>query len=311
MPGYTHLQPAQPVLISHYFMAYFEMFLRDLERLMESFKRIDVLPLGSGALCGNAYNLDREYMAKELGFSKISQNSIDAVSDRDFIVEFLSDCALIQMHLSRLAEDLIFFMTKEAGYIVLSDAFVTGSSIMPQKKNPDALELIRGKSGRVFGNLQSVLTMLKGIPLAYNRDLQEDKEALFDSIDTVKMCLSVMSRLLTRMRINKARMKKMASDQMLLATDLADYLAKNGVPFRDAHEIIGKILKEYDQKKNKPLIDIVKVKFRKINRKLIKNIDKILSVEHSVKQKDVIGGTALKQVKKQIERAQKILGIKV
>lgn len=311
MPGYTHLQHAQPVLLSHYFLSYCEMFLRDLERMTETYKRVDVLPLGSGAVSGNAYRLDREYMAKELGFTKVSQNSIDAVSERDFIVEFISDCALISVHLSRLSEDFIFFMTKEAGYITLSDDFVTGSSMMPQKKNPDALELIRGKSGRIFGNLQAILTVLKGLPLSYNRDLQEDKELLFDTVETIKSCLSVINVLLPKIRVNKDRMNEMGQDKMLLATDLADYLTKNGIAFRDAHNIVGKILKEYDRNKSNSLIDVVKSHIQKINKKLVKGVEKVLSPIYSVDQRDVIGGTANRQVIKQISRIENILNVKV
>src|SRR6266481_4614629 len=242
MPGYTHLQRAQPIFLAHYLLAQIEAFERDAERLRDCNARTDVLPLGSGALAGSTIVLDRELIARELGFSRVSQNSLDAVGDRDFVCEFLFCLAMIGMHLSRLSEDLITWSTHEFGFVEFSDAFSTGSSLMPQKKNPDMAELTRGKTGRLYGNLISILTTLKGLPSSYNRDLQEDKEALFDSVDTISAALELFSAMLPELKINRRQMEAAASDPSLLATDLAEYLVKKGMPFREAHEIVGTLV---------------------------------------------------------------------
>ena len=242
IPGYTHLQRAQPVFFAHHLLAYVEMLERDAGRLADLRKRIDVMPLGSGAIAGSSIVLDRALIARELGFSAITQNSMDAVSDRDFACELLAAIAIAGMHLSRLGEDLILWASSELGFISISDAFSTGSSLMPQKKNPDVAELTRGKTGRLYGNLLSLLTMLKGLPLTYNRDMQEDKEPVFDSVDTIKAALEINAAMLSEIRVNASRAAEAVSDPMLLATDLADYLVRAGVPFRQAHEIIGKLV---------------------------------------------------------------------
>jgi len=242
IPGYTHLQRAQPVFFAHHLLAYVEMFDRDGERLADLRKRIEVMPLGSGAIAGSSILLDRALVARELGFPAITQNSMDAVSDRDFACELLSAIAIAGMHLSRLSEDIILWASAEFGFITLSDSFSTGSSLMPQKKNPDVAELTRGKTGRLYGNLFSLLTTLKGLPLTYNRDMQEDKEPLFDSIDTIKAALEINAAMLAETKVNAERAAEAVRDPMLLATDLADYLVRAGIPFRQAHEIIGKLV---------------------------------------------------------------------
>ena len=240
IPGYTHLQRGQPVTVGHHLLAYVEMISRDIDRLKDARKRVNVSPLGSGALAGSTINLDREQIAQELGFDSVTTNSMDAISDRDYVAELLFDFALIGMHLSRLSEDLILWCSSEFGFATLSDAHTTGSSLMPQKKNPDVCEITRGKTGRLYGNLVALLTAAKGLPLTYNRDLQEDKEPLFDSIDTIKIALKVNTEMIADMQVNVDTCLAAASDPLLLATDLADYLVKNGVPFRSAHELVGK-----------------------------------------------------------------------
>jgi argininosuccinate lyase len=242
MPGYTHLQRAQPIYFVHYLLGQIEAFARDAQRLRDCLQRTDVLPLGSGALAGSTIVLDRELIARELGFARVSENSLDAVGDRDFVCEFLFCLAMIGMHLSRLSEDLIIWGTSEFGFVELSEGFSTGSSLMPQKKNPDMAELTRGKTGRLYGNLMSILTTLKALPSSYNRDLQEDKEALFDSVDTVSAALELFSAMLPELEINRERMEAAANDPNLLATDLAEYLVKKGMPFRQTHEIVGKLV---------------------------------------------------------------------
>ncbi len=239
VPGYTHLQRGQPVLFAHHLLAYVEMFDRDAARLADALGRIDVMPLGSGALAGSTVPLDREFVAKELGFPRVSQNSMDAVSDRDFIAELVFDLALVGAHLSRLSEDIILWASAEFGFITLSDAHTTGSSLMPQKKNPDIAEITRGKSGRLYGNLMSLLTTIKGLPMTYNRDLQEDKEPLFDSLDTVGIALEIFAEMVGEMEVNEGRTRAACGDPFLFATDIADYLVKKGTPFREAHEIVG------------------------------------------------------------------------
>lgn len=242
MPGYTHLQRAQPVTFAHHLLAYCEMLRRDYERLRDCYKRVDVCPLGSGALAGTTFPIDRQFVARELGFGEISGNSLDAVSDRDFAVELIFVCSVIMMHLSRLAEELILWSSSEFGFVTLDDAYTTGSSIMPQKKNPDVAELVRGKTGRVYGHLMGMLTVMKGLPLAYNKDLQEDKEAVFDTLDTVKRCLGVFIPMMETLQVNQERMREAAGGDFTNATDLADYLVRKGVSFRDAHEIVGRIV---------------------------------------------------------------------
>ncbi|HHW41173.1 MAG TPA: argininosuccinate lyase [Syntrophomonadaceae bacterium] len=242
MPGYTHLQRAQPVTFAHHLLAYCEMLRRDYERLRDCYKRVDVCPLGSGALAGTTFPIDRQFVARELGFGEISANSLDAVSDRDFVAELLFACSLIMMHLSRLAEELILWSSSEFGFITLDDAYTTGSSIMPQKKNPDVAELARGKTGRVYGHLMGILTVMKGLPLAYNKDLQEDKEAVFDALDTVKGCVGVFIPMMETLQINEERMREAAGGDFTNATDLADYLVRKGVSFRDAHGIVGRVV---------------------------------------------------------------------
>jgi len=240
LPGYTHLQRGQPVTVGHHLLAYVEMLARDIDRLADARKRINISPLGSGALAGSTINLDREAVAKELGFDSVTTNSMDAISDRDYVAELLFDFALVGAHLSRLSEDLILWASSEFGFVTLSDAHTTGSSLMPQKKNPDVCEITRGKTGRLYGNLTAILTAIKGLPLTYNRDLQEDKEPLFDSIDTLTLALKVNTEMIAEMEINEEACEAAASDPLLLATDLADWLVKQGIPFRSAHELVGK-----------------------------------------------------------------------
>ena len=242
MPGYTHLQKAQPITFAHHLMAYFQMFARDIERLKDCYKRTDVMPLGSGALAGTTFPIDRDFVREQLGFAQISANSLDGVSDRDFAVEFCAAASLIMMHLSRLSEEIILWSSHEFRFITLDDGFSTGSSIMPQKKNPDVAELVRGKTGRVYGDLIGLLTVLKGLPLAYNKDMQEDKEALFDAVDTVKKCLLVFAPMIKTMKVNEQVMLRGVTGGFINATDAADYLAARNVPFRQAHEIVGKMV---------------------------------------------------------------------
>src|SRR5256884_7898239 len=242
IPGYTHLQRAQPILFAHWCLAYFEMLARDRERLAEVRKRVNVLPLGSAALAGTSYPIDREAVARSLDFGSVSRNSLDAVSDRDFCVEFAGAASLIMMHLSRLAEDIILYSTTEFVFFELGDAVATGSSLMPQKKNPDSMELVRGKAGRVFGHLIALLTVMKGLPLAYNKDMQEDKEAIFDTVDTATNCLTVSATVLRNIRVNQSRARQAATRGNLNATELADYLVRKGMPFRQAHETVGRIV---------------------------------------------------------------------
>jgi len=282
MPGYTHLQRAQPILFAHYLLGQIEAFARDAQRLRDCLQRTDVLPLGSGALAGSTIVLDRELIARELGFARISQNSLDAVSDRDFVCEFLFCLAMIGVHLSRVSEDLIIWSTSEFGFVEFSEEFSTGSSLMPQKKNPDMAELTRGKTGRLYGNLMSILTTLKGLPSSYNRDLQEDKEALFDSVDTISAALELFPAMLPELKINRERMEAAANDPNLLATDHAEYLVKKGVPFREAHEIVGALVANAvaqgtklnaialaDLKKLSPLFDVDVVDVFDVRRSLV------------------------------------------
>lgn len=303
MPGYTHLQRAQPILFSHHMLAYYEMLERDKGRLEDCLKRLNVLPLGAGALAGTTFPIDREAVAKELGFDGVTKNSLDSVSDRDFSIEFLSASSIIMMHLSRFAEELILWSSTEFEFIDLPDAFCTGSSIMPQKKNPDVPELVRGKTGRVYGDLISLLTTMKGLPLAYNKDMQEDKEPVFDAVDTVKDCLRAFSEMLPGIQVKKERMLKAAGGGFSTATDMADYLVRKGVPFRDAHEIVGKCVR-YCIEKGKELYDLTLKEFQKFSKAFDKDIFDFITVEKSVNSRDIIGGTALKQVKKRIKEIE-------
>ncbi len=301
MPGYTHLQIAQPVLYSHHMLAYYWMFKRDEERFRDSLKRINVCPLGSAALAGTSFPLDREFTAELLGFDTVTRNSMDAVSDRDFVAETIFNCAMVMMHLSRLSEELILWSTEEFGFVELPDAFCTGSSIMPQKKNPDVSELTRGKTGRVYGDLIAILTVLKGLPLTYNRDLQEDKEPLFDAIETVKLALKVNAKVVEAMKPKKERMREQAGKGFSLATDVADYLAKKGVPFREAHRIVGEIV-AYCLDKGKSLEELSLKEFKQFSKVFESDILNLMSVEGSVNSRNVIGGTARKQVEQEIVR---------
>jgi argininosuccinate lyase len=306
MPGYTHLRKAQPILFSHHVMAYYEMFKRDRERLNNALKSMDCLPLGSGALAGIPYPIDREYLAELLGFAAISQNSLDAVSDRDFVAESLFCCSLLMMHLSRLCEEFIVWSAPEFGFLRMPQAFCTGSSIMPQKANPDVLELIRAKTGRVYGALITVLTVLKGLPLAYNRDLQEDKEPLFDTVDTVKGSLEIMASLIEDIEVEQERMREAASEGYTNATDLADYLTKKGLPFREAHQITGKAV-QYAEEKGVPLDALALEELRSISPAIEEDVFDYIRIEATVDHRQSIGGTARQRVAQQIKKAQKEL----
>ncbi len=295
MPGYTHLQRAQPIMFAHWCLAYFEMLRRDRERLAETRRRVNIMPLGSGALAGTSFNIDRDAVAKELGFDGVSANSLDAVSDRDFAAEFAGACSLIMMHLSRLAEDLIIYSSNEFGFVTLSDAVSSGSSLMPQKKNPDALELLRGKAGRVFGHQVSLLAMLKGLPLAYNKDMQEDKEAIFDTVDTIGICLRAATTLIANITVNGEKMRDAASTGYLNATELADHLVKNGIPFRTAHETVGKIVL-YAIGKNKELHELTIEEMRKFSAVIDQEILNALSLDTTISAKCVVGGTSSERI---------------
>ena len=301
MPGYTHLQRAQPIFLAHYLLAQIEAFERDAERLRDCNARTDVLPLGSGALAGSTIVLDRELMAQQLGFARVSQNSLDAVGDRDFVCEFLFCLAMIGMHLSRLSEDLITWSTHEFGFVEFSDAFSTGSSLMPQKKNPDMAELTRGKTGRLYGNLLSILTTLKALRSSYNRDMQEDKEALFDSVDTVRAALEVFSAMLPKIEINRERMEAAASDPNLFATDIAEYLVKKGVPFREAHEIVGGLVADCAAK-GIPLNQVSLAVLKKHSSSFDADVADVFDVRHSLSQRRAIGAPSPKNVAAQIKR---------
>tara|TARA_B100000686_G_scaffold348767_1_gene440615 strand:+ start:918 stop:2303 length:1386 start_codon:yes stop_codon:yes gene_type:complete len=306
IPGYTHLQRAQPVLLSHHLLAYVEMMLRDKERFLDAYKRINVMPLGSAALAGTNFPIDRKITAKLLGFPEISHNSMDAVADRDFAAEFCSASALTMMHLSRFCEEVVIWNSTEFGFLELSDAFTTGSSIMPQKKNPDAAELIRGKSGRVFGNLVSLLTLMKGLPLAYNKDLQEDKEPLFDTSETVKACLRIFTDMIKTAKFIPIPQKELEASGFLTATDLADYLVLKGVPFREAHEIAGKTV-AYCLENKKILIDLSLAELQKISKRIDNEVFNHIAIKNSMDRKNIYGGTAKKQVRAQISRLTKKL----
>ncbi|HEY7164978.1 MAG TPA: argininosuccinate lyase [Candidatus Binatia bacterium] len=300
MPGYTHLQRAQPVLFAHHLLAYLDMFDRDRARFTDGLKRINVLPLGSGALAGTTFPIDREYVAKLLGFPRVSSNSIDAVSDRDFLIEFVAAAAILFVHLSRLAEELVLWSSQEFGFIELPDAYTTGSSMMPQKKNPDVPELIRGKSGRVFGHLQALLTILKGLPLAYNRDLQEDKVPLFDTVDTVKSSVKLTREIIAKLMVRKERMAEAARDGFMNATDLADYLVGRGVSFREAHGIAGSVV-AHCLRARRRIEDLALAELKRFSRKIDADIYEYLSVEAVVERRIATGGTAKKNVLRRLK----------
>ncbi len=306
MPGYTHLQRAQPILFSHQLMAYSWMFLRDTDRLKDCLKRINVTPIGSCALAGTTYNTDRDYEAALLGFDGIMMNSLDGVSDRDFAVEFLSDCAMLMMHLSRFAEEVILWTSWEFKFVTLSDAYTTGSSIMPQKKNSDMAELIRGKTGRVYGDLMSLLTVMKGIPLAYDKDMQEDKEPVFDAIDTVKMCLKVAAPMIATMNVHKDRMLKAAQQGFINATDLADYLTKKGMPFRSAYQLTGRIVADCIEK-NTVLEELTIEEYRTYDALFEEDLYEVIDLTTCVATRTSKGGTSPESVKEQIAAVREAL----
>ncbi len=303
LPGYTHLQRAQPITFAHHMLAYFEMFKRDYSRLRDCYNRMNVLPLGSGALAGTTYPLDRYMVAEELGFADITQNSLDGVSDRDFAIELASCLSILMMHVSRMSEEIILWSSHEFGFVELDDAFSTGSSIMPQKKNPDVAELARGKTGRVYGSLMTLLTVMKSLPLAYNKDMQEDKEAIFDAVDTVKMCLPVFTSMLKTMKLRKQNMYKAAQGGFTNATDIADYLVKKGIPFRSAHEIIGKMVL-YCIDNNKAIDEMSMEEFKGFSDKIQEDVYAEISLEKCISGRKLVGGPAAETVLSSIQKAK-------
>lgn len=303
LPGYTHLQRAQPILFAHWCLAYFEMLARDRERLADVRKRVNILPLGAAALAGTSYPIDREAVARELGFDAVSRNTLDAVSDRDFCVEFAGACSVVMVHLSRLAEDVILYATTEFGFLELSDAVATGSSLMPQKKNPDSMELVRGKAGRVFGHTMSLLAMLKGLPLTYNKDMQEDKEAIFDTFETVCSCLEVTATVLRNVRVNEERMREATSGGYMNATELADYLARKGMPFRDAHEMVGRMVVHAIQR-GVELQELPLEELRSLSTLIEEDVFAALSLKQTLATKSQIGGTSPERVGEALADAQ-------
>ena len=305
MPGYTHLQRAQPVLFAHHLLAYFQMFERDIDRFLDCYKRVDVLPLGSGALAGVTYPTDREFLASELNFSRISANSMDAVSDRDFVLDYLSSAATCMMHLSRMGEELVLWSSQEFGFIRLAEEFTTGSSIMPQKRNPDFAELARGKTGRVYGNLMGLLTVMKGLPLTYNRDLQEDKEGFFDTVDTLLATLGVFQGMLSGLTLEVQRVTSLAGASYVLATDLADYLVVKGVPFREAHGIVADLCR-YSESQGKELQDLSLEDYRRFSPHFDQEVLHITALS-SAAARDNIGGTAPGRVAQALNQAEKLL----
>lgn len=306
MPGYTHLQKAQPITFAHHLMAYFEMFKRDIQRLKDCYKRVNIMPLGSGALAGTTYNLDRHAVANELSFDDITQNSIDGVSDRDYIIELISCLSILMMHLSRFCEEIIIWSTNEFSFIEIDDSYSTGSSIMPQKKNPDVAELIRGKSGRIYGDLIAILTVMKSLPLAYNKDMQEDKEAVFDAIDTVNMCLPVFKNMIKTMKIKKENMLKETKKGYTNATDLADYLVKKGVSFRNAHEVVGKMVL-YCIQENKNIEELSLNKMKEFSDIIDKDVYNYIDIEKCIEDRNLDGGPAQSAVKKAINIGKNFL----
>jgi len=306
MPGYTHLQRAQPILFSHHLLAYFEMFDRDGQRLKDCLERVNVMPLGSGALAGTTIPIHRETVAKLLDFPRLTQNSLDSVSDRDFCLEFLSAMSILMMHLSRFSEELVLWSSQEFGFIELPDAFCTGSSMMPQKKNPDVAELVRGKTGRVYGNLMASLTMMKGLPLSYNRDMQEDKEPLFDTVDTVKSSLRLYQQIIQNLIVHHDQLNRAAGDEYLLATDLAEYLVKKNVPFRQAHEAVG-MLVQFCLKNNRSFSSLRLSEFQRFSKHFDKDVEHLLNPRHSVEAKKALGHTSKKRVSQRIQKIKKAL----
>lgn len=306
MPGYTHMQKAQPITLAHHLLAYGEMLTRDIGRLQDAYKRTDQMPLGSGALATSTYPIDREFVAKELGFSDVTWNSLDSVSDRDYVIETLSALSIIMMHLSRFSEEIILWCTNEFNFIELDDGYSTGSSIMPQKKNPDVAELVRGKTGRVYGDLITLLTVMKGIPLAYNKDMQEDKEALFDALDTVTLSLKTFTGMLDTMKIKKDVMRKGAAGGFTNATDVADYLVKHGIAFRNAHEIVGEIV-IYCINKNKAIDELSLNELKSFSPIFEDDIYNAIDLLTCVEERQVIGGPSTKSVKIQLDRLAKFI----
>ena len=306
MPGYTHMQKAQPITLSHHLLAYAEMFKRDIGRLKDSYKRIDEMPLGAGALATSTYPIDREFVAKELGFSKITLNSLDSVSDRDYVIETLSAISMIMMHLSRFSEEIILWCTNEFNFVELSDEYSTGSSIMPQKKNPDVAELIRGKTGRVYGDLTTILTVMKGIPLAYNKDMQEDKECIFDALDTVNLALKTFSGMIKTMKVNSDNMRKGAKGGFTNATDVADYLVKKGESFRNAHEISGKIVL-YCIDNDMYIEDMSLDNFKTFSNLFAEDIYEAIDLITCVKERNVIGGPSPDSVSNELNELKKFI----
>ncbi|MCY3826701.1 MAG: argininosuccinate lyase [Candidatus Dadabacteria bacterium] len=306
IPLYTHMQRAQPVLLSHHLLAYYEMLKRDRERFINCLARVNVSPLGSCAGAGTSFPVDREMTAEDLGFKSVSRNSIDAVSDRDFCAEFVFCCSILMMHLSRLSEELVLWSAKEFDFVDLGDGFTTGSSVMPQKKNPDMSELTRGKTARVYGNLSALLTLMKGLPLSYNRDMQEDKEPLFDTVDTVKLCLRVNVEMLKTLEFKEENMKKALQGGFVTATDVADYLARKGVPFRSAHETVGKIV-SYAERGGKELSDLKLSEFRRFSKKIDEDIFQVITFSGSVESRNSLGGTSTSNVRKEIASARRFL----
>ncbi|MED4780435.1 argininosuccinate lyase [Brevibacillus choshinensis] len=306
MPGYTHLQRAQPVLFGYHLMAYVSMLQRDIERMTETWNRVNVLPLGAGALAGTTFPIDRTFVAELLQFDGVYQNSMDAVSDRDFIVEFLADASLLMTHLSRLCEELVIWSSQEFSFVELDDAFCTGSSIMPQKKNPDVAELVRGKTGRVYGNLFGLLTVLKGLPLAYNKDMQEDKEGMFDTVSTIHGALALLTPMIQTMQVKTERMRQAVTNDFSNATDLADYLVRKDMPFRQAHEVVGRTVL-YCIEQQKYLLELTLDEFQSFSDVIGEDVYEALAVETVVNARNVLGGTARNQVESQIEWYRKKL----
>ena len=307
MPGYTHMQKAQPVLLSHYFLAFGEMFARDAQRLIDCKKRLNVLPLGAAALAGTSLPIDRRLTAKILNFPTVSKNSMDTVADRDFVAEFIFASSMVMMHLSRFCEDLVLWSSDEFGFVEISDAYTTGSSIMPQKKNPDVAELIRGKTARVYGDLFAIMTILKGLPMAYNRDLQEDKEPLFDAVDTVKNCLAIFTEMITHTNFNATKMYAAAKGGFSTATDIAEYLVKKGLPFRRAHEIVGKIV-AYCLKNKKELENLTLKEYQRFYNGFTRDIQTKIKLEDAVNSRKHTGGTATASVLERIREFEKNSG---
>ena len=309
MPGYTHLQRAQPVIFAHHLLAYYEMFKRDVQRLEDSIKRVDVMPLGTAALAGTTFPIDRQFTCDALGFARVSDNSMDSVSDRDFIMEFISHAGICMIHLSRLSEELILWSSSEFSFITISDAFTTGSSIMPQKKNPDVAELVRGKTGRVVGNLMAILTTMKSLPMAYNKDMQEDKEPLFDTVDTLKICLEVYTRMFSNIRVHEQNMRRACSQGFLNATDFADYLVNRGMPFRQAHSVAGKAV-AFAISQDKELDDLSLDELQSFSDLIETDIYEFISLEQMIARRISYGGTGYDNVARAVDAAKKELNLK-